>query len=63
MTRYPLLIRQILQYTEFAEDRSDIEGSLEVAEGILTLINESIRDQEGQETLKKISEHLWVGQG
>ncbi|EIN07872.1 hypothetical protein PUNSTDRAFT_103983 [Punctularia strigosozonata HHB-11173 SS5] len=63
MTRYPLLLRQILHYTDSAQDQSDIESALQMAEGILTHINESIREQEGQETLRKISEHLWVGQG
>jgi actin cytoskeleton-regulatory complex protein PAN1 len=34
-----------------------------MAEKILDHINETIRDQEGQETLKEISKHLWIGQG
>jgi len=34
-----------------------------MAEKLLDHINETIRDQEGIETLKKISQHLWVGEG
>ncbi|KAF9650631.1 hypothetical protein BDM02DRAFT_1351141 [Thelephora ganbajun] len=63
ITRYPLLIKQILQYTEASQDRQDIELSLGVAESLLAHINESIREQEGYERLKTISQDLWVGQG
>ncbi|KAG8868591.1 hypothetical protein FRC20_003109 [Serendipita sp. 405] len=63
ITRYPLLIRQILQYTQHGEDRVMIERSLLAAEAILETINESIRDQEGQERLKELSNNLWVGNG
>lgn len=34
-----------------------------MAEQLLAHINETIRDQEGTETLKNISQHLWVGEG
>ncbi|KAJ8093458.1 hypothetical protein PM082_020315 [Marasmius tenuissimus] len=63
ITRYPLLIRQVLHYTEPGEEHTAIQKSLSVAEKILDNINETIRDQEGQETLKKVSQHLWIGQG
>ncbi|CCM04566.1 uncharacterized protein FIBRA_06747 [Fibroporia radiculosa] len=63
ITRYPLLIRQILHYTESTDDRHFIERSLEGAEKILDHINESIREVEGRERLKTISKDLWVGQG
>ncbi|THV00744.1 hypothetical protein K435DRAFT_750939 [Dendrothele bispora CBS 962.96] len=63
ITRYPLLIRQILHYTESGEEQNSIMQSLEIAEKVLNHINESIREQEGQEKLKSISEHLWIGQG
>ncbi|EGO21969.1 hypothetical protein SERLADRAFT_417338 [Serpula lacrymans var. lacrymans S7.9] len=63
MTRYPLLIRQILHYTEVAHDRDDITAALRIAEKILNHINETIRDQEGFERLKEISQNLWIGQG
>jgi len=63
ITRYPLLIKQILHYTEANQDRQDIELSLGVAESLLAHINESIRKQEGRERLKTISQDLWVGQG
>jgi len=63
LTRYPLLIRQILNYTEASIDRDKIENSLIAAETILEAINESIREQEGQERLAELSKELWVGQG
>ena len=63
LTRYPLLIRQILNYTDPSGDRDKIENSLIAAETILEAINESIRDQEGQERLAELSKELWVGQG
>ncbi|KAG8833257.1 hypothetical protein FRC17_011032 [Serendipita sp. 399] len=63
ITRYPLLIRQILQYTQHGEDRVMIDRALLAAEAILETINESIRDQEGHERLKELSNNLWVGQG
>ena len=63
LTRYPLLIRQILNYTEPSTDRDKIENSLTAAETILEAINESIREQEGQERLAELSKELWVGQG
>lgn len=36
---------------------------MEMAEAVLSHINETIRDQEGRERLKVISKDLWVGQG
>ncbi|KAJ7590631.1 hypothetical protein C8J56DRAFT_887202 [Mycena floridula] len=63
ITRYPLLIRQILNYTEPGPEQTLIQESLATAEKILDRINEAIRDQEGYETLKTISQHLWIGQG
>ncbi len=38
-------------------------NSVEVAESILDHINETIREQEGREVLRTISQHLWIGQG
>lgn len=63
LTRYPLLIRQILQYTPHGQDRALIERALVTAETILEAINESIREQEGQDRLKELSNRLWVGNG
>lgn len=63
ITRYPLLIRQILHYTDSADEQRLVQGALDTAEKILNKINETIRDQEGRETLKRISENLWIGQG
>ncbi|EKM83232.1 hypothetical protein AGABI1DRAFT_118549 [Agaricus bisporus var. burnettii JB137-S8] len=61
ITRYPLLIKQILHYTEGDEEERAIRKSREVAEKILDHINETIREQEGREKLKSVSETLWIG--
>lgn len=63
ITRYPLLIKQILNYTEVDDERLDIESAVDLAERLLDEINEEIRDQEGRDKLKILSEHLWIGQG
>jgi hypothetical protein len=63
ITRYPLLIKQILQYTEPGQDRSLIERALYTAERILENINEAIREQESYDRLKVVSKDLWIGQG
>ncbi|KAJ7621612.1 hypothetical protein DFH06DRAFT_1233083 [Mycena polygramma] len=63
ITRYPLLIKQILHYTEPGDEHKAIQKSITTSEKILDHINESIRDQEGRETLKRISQNLWIGQG
>lgn len=63
ITRYPLLIKQILQYTEPDQDRELTERALHTAERILKTINEAIREQEGRDRLKTLSQDLWIGQG
>ena len=63
ITRYPLLIKQILHYTEPDQDRDLIERALYTAEKILENINETIREQEGRDRLKTLSQDLWIGQG
>ncbi|KAI0373139.1 hypothetical protein BV20DRAFT_1042030 [Pilatotrama ljubarskyi] len=63
ITRYPLLFRQIIHYTEPGEDRSQIEDSQHMAEKVLEHINETIREQEGRERLKEVSKDLWIGEG
>lgn len=63
ITRYPLLIRQILNYTEVESDRENISRGLKVVERVLKRINESIRDQEGRARLEAVSKTLYVGQG
>ncbi|RXK39792.1 hypothetical protein M231_02985 [Tremella mesenterica] len=61
ITRYPLLLKQILHYTEPDQDISSVERALRIVESIVARINEGIREVEGQETLKMLSEDLWVG--
>lgn len=54
-------LEQILHYTEGDEEERAIRKSREVAEKILDHINETIREQEGREKLKSVSETLWIG--
>ncbi|KAF9481352.1 hypothetical protein BDN70DRAFT_912316 [Pholiota conissans] len=63
VTRYPLLIKQIEKYTEVGEEYEAIKTSHDMAEKLLEHINETIRQQEGHETLRTISQNLWIGQG
>ena len=63
ITRYPLLIRQVLHYTENETDRPPIEQALQSVERVLNLINEAIREQEGRARLEAVSKNLYVGQG
>ena len=61
ITRYPLLIRQILQYTSPDQDLPKVQNALSEVEGITAGINEGIRDVEGDERLRVLSEDLWIG--
>ncbi|KAI9069473.1 hypothetical protein FKP32DRAFT_1617176 [Trametes sanguinea] len=63
ITRYPLLFKQIIHYTEPGDDRTQVERAQQMAEKGLNHINETIRDQEGRERLKEVSKDLWIGQG
>ena len=63
ITRYPLLIKQILQYTEPDQDRALTEHALHTAERMLDTINEAIREQEGRNRLRILSQDLWIGHG
>ncbi len=59
LTRYPLLIGQILRYTEEDHpDRVALGRALEVAERILTGVNEAVRSHEDLEKLLKLSDSL-----
>lgn len=63
ITRYPLLIKQILQYTETGAEHDAVAAARDMSEKLLDNINETMREQENQETLRKISQNLWIGQG
>lgn len=75
LTRYPLLIRQIMHYTSDTAASSSsptcgdntekqfIIAALQTAERILEDVNEAIRDREGRERLEEVSRTLWIGQG
>lgn len=61
ITRYPLLLRQILQYTASDQDFPAVQAALSEAESITAAINESVREAEGDERLRVLSEDLWIG--
>lgn len=61
ITRYPLLLRQILHYTGEDQDFQSIHNALNEAENIVGAINESVREAEGAERLRVLSEDLWIG--
>ncbi|KAF8888235.1 hypothetical protein BD779DRAFT_1524285 [Infundibulicybe gibba] len=63
VTKYPLLIKQILSYTDAGDERMMVQNALDISEKILDHINETIREQEGRQRLKIISQHLWIGNG
>ena len=54
---------QILAHTSAQDEQESIKHALELSVKLLDNINEAIRDQEGRETLKSISQNLWIGQG
>lgn len=63
ITRYPLLIRQILNHTP-TDPESEfmaVQRSLEEVESITAGVNESVRAAEGDERLRVLSEDLWIG--
>lgn len=64
ITRYPLLIQQIVKYTP--DDKQDeymkLNECLNKVEKILNDINENKRLKESDERLKAISNSLWIGQ-
>ncbi|KAF8997665.1 hypothetical protein BDZ89DRAFT_1254744 [Hymenopellis radicata] len=53
----------MVHYTDPGPERDAVMNSVEVAERILDYINETIREQEGWEILRTISQHLWIGRG
>ncbi|WWD16911.1 hypothetical protein CI109_101343 [Kwoniella shandongensis] len=65
ITRYPLLIKQIISYTDLdcdaASDLPLVSSALRTVEGIVGQINESVREAEGEERLRVLSEDLWIG--
>ena len=61
ITRYPLLLKQIMHYTEPDQDLKSVEKALHIVEGIVSTINEEIREAESEQRLHVLSEHLWIG--
>ncbi|KAJ1309363.1 hypothetical protein OPQ81_006142 [Rhizoctonia solani] len=63
ITRYPLLMKQILHHTQVEAERAQISHAIQTTERILEGVNEAIREREGAERLGEISKGLYVGQG
>jgi hypothetical protein len=61
VTRYPLLLRQVLNYTQADQDQAQLEVALGIAQDMVTRINERVREAEATDRLRTLSEQLWVG--
>lgn len=61
VTRYPLLLRQIAHYTLPDQDLDLVKKALGYAETTVAHINENVREAEGRERLRVLSDDLWVG--
>lgn len=61
VTRYPLLLRQVLNYTQPDQDHAQLEVALNTAQDMVTRINERVREAEATDRLRTLSEQLWVG--
>ncbi|KIJ32427.1 hypothetical protein M422DRAFT_184526, partial [Sphaerobolus stellatus SS14] len=53
----------IVTHTHHQPERSQLESAIAEVERVLDAINETIRDQEGQDRLREISQTLWLGHG
>lgn len=63
LTRYPLLLSQILRYTPADHvDHALITDAKQTAESILAKTNEAIRDHQETDALAKLSQNLWIGE-
>ncbi|GAA5869921.1 hypothetical protein JCM8547_008105 [Rhodosporidiobolus lusitaniae] len=59
LTRYPLLINQILRYTEPDHpDHSTLTRALQIAEQTLDDVNEAVRSHENEEKLAYLSDNI-----
>ncbi|GAA6030396.1 hypothetical protein JCM8097_009087 [Rhodosporidiobolus ruineniae] len=59
LTRYPLLINQILRYTEPDHpDHATLSRALQIAEGTLSEVNEAVRSHENEEKLAWLSDNI-----
>jgi len=54
---------QILKHTYHEPERQQLDASITEVERILDAINEEIRDNDGRERLRYLSNTLWLGQG
>jgi len=61
ITRYPLLVKQIIHYTEADQDLHALHNALNTVESIVRTINESVREAEGNDRLRVLCEDLWIG--
>lgn len=60
ITRYPLLLRQIVQYTAADQDLEDVKRALGMVEATVTDINEGVREQGNRRRLKELTEEVWI---
>ncbi|TRY57085.1 hypothetical protein DNTS_023972 [Danionella cerebrum] len=59
ITRYPLLIRNILENTPGTHgDHSNLQGALEQAEELCSQVNEAVREKENSDRLEWIQNHV-----
>lgn len=61
LTRYPLLLRQILHYTDDSGDSSNLQTALKSIESVVTNVNDAVRLAEDTERLRALSDDLWIG--
>lgn len=61
ITRYPLLLKQIAHYTRPDQDLELVQKAKGYAETTVAHINENVREAEGNERLRVLSDDLWVG--
>lgn len=61
LTRYPLLLRQILHYTDDSDDTINVQKALDSAEFVVSNVNDAVRQSEDTERLRALSDDLWIG--
>lgn len=60
ITRYPLLLRQIAQYTTPDQDLEQVKRALDMVQTTVAYINEGVRERENRQRLRELSEEVWI---
>lgn len=60
LTRYPLLLKQIVQYTTAEQDLEEVKRALAYVETTVSDVNESVRQRENKDRLKELSDEVWI---